>query len=101
MAEGTRQTLGFAQYTASTGVKSLADTPATGAKAPDGAYAFTMTVEVQNIRWRGDGTNPTAAIGILQKPTDPPLQYDGDIDKFRWIEAVAGAIINVQYFGMG
>jgi hypothetical protein len=98
MAEGLKKSLGYAQYTAAAGVRKFADTPATGAKAPDNAYECIITVEAQNIRWRDDAQNPTATVGMLLKPTDPPFSFEGDLDNFRWIEAVAGAIVNVSYY---
>jgi hypothetical protein len=108
MAEGVRRPLGYAKYTPAAGVRKLSDTPAVGIPAPDNAYYALIQCEGQSIRWRDDGGNPSATDGILMVATGAgtnalPGQgmYDGDLDKFRWIEAVAGAIVHVSYYGSG
>jgi hypothetical protein len=75
------------------GVKSL--TPPVG----DTAYSALIQAEGQAIRWRDDGTNPTAAVGMII-PVNGILEYDGDLAKFRYIEAVSGGIANVTYYGV-
>lgn len=107
MAEGLRKNLGYAKYAAGTNnvVRKCADTPSVGVKAPDGAYGMLIQVEAQNIRWRDDGTDPTATDGMLLQAGAAPTAdastvrlYDGDIDKFRWIEVAAGAIVHISYY---
>lgn len=114
MAEGVRKTLGYAKYGAGNNnvVRKCADTPggtgAVGAAAPGAAYGMLIQVESQAIRWRDDGGDPSAADGMLISPSSPsvgaasfPAMYEGDIDKFRWIEVSAGAIVHISYYGMG
>jgi hypothetical protein len=65
----------------------------------DTAYSALIQAEGQNIRWRDDGTDPTAAVGMILTP-NTVLEYDGDLNKIKFIEAVAGGILNVSYYGV-
>lgn len=62
-----------------------------------------VQTEVQDVRWRADGTNPTSSVGMLLK------QLNGDILKlttmkafqnFRVIATTGSPKVNVTYFGM-
>lgn len=52
------------------------------------------------VRWRDDGTAPTATVGNTLAPGDT-LQYDGDLSTIRLIEESASAKINVSYYFRG
>jgi hypothetical protein len=56
-----------------------------------------ITPLTQNVRWRDDGVNPTASVGmpLLAGVT---LQYDGDLTRLRFIETTASAELNVSYY---
>lgn len=56
-----------------------------------------ITPEVAGIRWRDDGTDPTATVG-MPLASGVTLQYDGDLTKIRFIQQTAGAIINISYY---
>jgi len=56
-----------------------------------------IIAETQGVRWRDDGTNPTASVG-MPLPVGVPLQYDGDLTKIRFIEQTAIAKLNVSYY---
>jgi len=53
--------------------------------------------EGASIRWRDDGVNPTAAIG-MPVSVGSILEYDGDLTKVRFIQQSAGAVLNVVYY---
>jgi hypothetical protein len=53
--------------------------------------------EAQAVRWRDDGTAPTASVG-MPLAVSQPLHYDGDLTKIRFIEQVSGAKINIAYY---
>lgn len=56
-----------------------------------------IVAETQNVRWRDDGTNPTASVG-MPLAVGVPLQYDGDLKGIRFIEQTAGARLNISYY---
>src|SRR5262245_6122539 len=100
MAEGPDKPLGISQYNAADTVAphGLAFGPGgTGNPVDARAGVAILVAEVQAIRWRDDGFSPTAAIGMLL-PVNTPFVYMGDLDKFQFINAVAGAILNVAYY---
>jgi hypothetical protein len=87
---------GYQQITVNT-----AKTLTVPTNAPDGLNArpvFALIVaEVAGVRWRDDGTAPTASVG-MPLAVGVPLQYDGDLTKIQFIQQSAGAIINVSYY---
>jgi len=89
---GTADSLGYQQATVNT---------ATGLTLPSNttpAYAL-ITIEAQAVRWRDDGTAPTAAVG-MPLAVGATLKYDANnINSLQFIGQVAGAIINVTYYG--
>ena len=53
--------------------------------------------EAQNVRWRDDGTDPTASVGMIIT-ADSILTFDGDLSKIKFIEVSATAKLNVSYY---
>lgn len=88
----SRHPVGFQQFAA--GSLAAAQALTVPAKA---RYAI-IQAEAQNVRWRDDGVAPTAAVGMVLAAGDDML-YTGQLSKFRAIAAVAGAILNVTYYG--
>lgn len=83
---------GYVQMTSMTTASAL-----TG--IPQQACRVVLQAEAQNVRWRNDGTAPTATVGNLIRTTDPPLVLDGiDLSKVQVIAATAGAILNVTFY---
>lgn len=107
-----RNSGGGEEWTSSDGVAYVKDGPRTGLgyqkitnlssavslTVPTGAHLALMRVETQDIRFRGDGVNPTATDGMLFKTTDGMFPYTGPLSQFRAIEVVAGAVLHVLYF---
>jgi hypothetical protein len=56
-----------------------------------------IVAETQGVRWRDDGTAPTASVG-MPLAVGVPLQYDGDLKGIRFIEQAASAKINISYY---
>lgn len=56
-----------------------------------------ITPEGQAVRWRDDGTAPTASVG-MPLAAGVTLQYDGDLTQIRFIEQLGGAKLNVTYY---
>lgn len=73
--------------------------PAAGAipAAQQGPSRCIIIPETQAVRWRDDGTAPTATVGY-PLAVGAELKYDGDLNKIRFIEQAASAKLNITYF---
>ncbi|UCH46493.1 MAG: hypothetical protein JSU95_10195 [Betaproteobacteria bacterium] len=56
-----------------------------------------IVAEGQSVRWRDDGIAPTATVG-MPLAVGATLNYDGDLNKIKFIETAASAKINVSYY---
>jgi hypothetical protein len=56
-----------------------------------------IIVEGQSVRYRDDGTNPTASVG-MPISIGSVFFYDGDLKAIRFIQTAATATINVSYY---
>lgn len=56
-----------------------------------------ITPETQGVRWRDDGTAPTASVG-MPLAAGVTLQYDGDLSKIKFIGQTASAKLNISYY---
>lgn len=65
---------------------------------PKAARAALIQAESQPVRWRDDGTAPTASAGMLLDAGET-LFYVGSLDALRFIEAQAPAVLNVSFYG--
>ena len=94
-----RLSFGYQQILALTGSTALTipTTQTDGAVGQRPALAL-LQAETQNIRWRDDGTAPTAAIGMLLIAGGDPYPFDGDLSRIRFIEVGATAKLNVSYY---
>lgn len=86
---GPRRPLGYEQITALSGSTALT--------VPAGARLAIIIVETKAVRWRDDGTAPTATVGMPQEVGDM-LFYTGDLAVIRFIEQAASAKLNVSYY---
>ena len=71
-------------------------TSSTALTVPATSKLALIQAETQNVRWRDDGTPPTAAIGMLLE-TGQILVYNGDLAAIRFIETTASASLNITY----
>jgi hypothetical protein len=69
--------------------------PVTGLKAMP--VQAVIICDTQGIRWRDDGTAPTASVG-MPIAVGTVFVYDGDLTKLRIIQQAATATINVAYY---
>lgn len=69
----------------------------TGLTIPAGARRCMIQAEASGIRWRDDGTNPTANVGMVL-PAAGILEYEGDLESVKLIGQTAGAVANVSYY---
>jgi hypothetical protein len=72
---------------------------ATALTVPAGSSIAVIGCTTQNVRWRDDGTSPTATVGMLIRTTDQPFIYRGDLGRLKFIEAAASASLEVAYYG--
>jgi hypothetical protein len=90
--------LGYAQLTsidASTLVSSATFGSAIAAGIPAGTQILLITPQTQAIRWRDDGTAPTATVGY-PLAVGQELRYTAHAQNaLRVISQVAGAAINI------
>ena len=72
-------------------------TTAVGLTVPPGAVGAIIVAEAQAVRWRDDGTAPTATVG-MPLAVAAALEYAGDLSAIKFIEQTAGAKLNVAYY---
>jgi hypothetical protein len=71
---------------------------ATALTIPTGASFCMITPETQAVRWRDDGTDPTAAVGY-PLAVGAELRFTaGQLTSLKFIEQAASAKINVCYY---
>jgi hypothetical protein len=56
-----------------------------------------IVAETQAVRWRDDGTAPTASVG-MPLPVLTEFLYDGDLTNIRFIQQTASAVLNISYY---
>ncbi len=81
-------------------ITSLSAATALTVPAPTNSVPATLALiqaETQSVRWRDDGTNPTASVGMVLAAGET-LPYTGDLTKLRFIETTASAKLNVSYY---
>lgn len=73
---------------------------AAGLTPPAGSDRALIQAVTQSVRWRDDGTSPTATVGMVLA-AGSTLEYDGDLSAFEAIETAASAELNVSYYTGG
>ena len=82
--------LGYQQVVGPASATSLPNIPA-------GATYALITPDTQGIRWRDDGTDPTATVG-MPVPAGTTLKYNGNLAAFRFIQTAATSTVNISYY---
>ncbi len=89
--------IGYQQITSLSSAANLT-VPTTDKNGMNQKPTFALIIcETQNVRWRDDGTSPTASVGMPLIPS-VPLQYDGDLSKIQFIEQAGSAKLNISYY---
>lgn len=60
-------------------------------------YAIIQNTGTAAVRWRDDGTAPTAAVGMFLA-AGSELDYVGDITRIQFIQVAAGAQLEVSLY---
>lgn len=88
--------LGYCQITSISAAKLLSSC---SGGIPAGANAVVLEAEAQAIRYRDDGTAPTATVG-MPIAVGGTIFYPGTLSTLRVIEQTSGAIVNVSFYRM-
>lgn len=67
---------------------------------PAGAVYAVLTAEAQAIRYRDDGVNPSATVGMPVAVGVTVQLEGGNLAAYRVISQALGAIVNVTYYGL-
>jgi hypothetical protein len=88
---------------AATGITGLIDaTLVSGGNILPTVHFIVIQVETQNVRWRDDGTDPTAAIGFLLAAGKTMIVHRPQFATFKLIEVAASTVVNAcAYSGEG
>lgn len=70
---------------------------ATGLTVPQGTTLAVIAPLTQGVRWRDDGTAPTASVG-MPIAAGAYFSYDGDLKSIKFIEQTASAELNISYY---
>ena len=90
--------MGLKSTTVCLGYQQITSLSASAAlTVPSGATLALIVPETQNVRWRDDGTAPTASVG-MPIFVGASLSYDGDLNRIRFIQQAASATLNVSYY---
>lgn len=73
---------------------------ATALTIPEGTSLAVCTVETQAVRWRDDGTNPTASVGMPLAVGDTLFYDSAKLAGLKFIEQTASAKVSVSYYGV-
>lgn len=95
---------GFQQFTSDTlnAAKAVSTELLTDKKAGNKANAawFSVFGSSGGIRYRDDGTAPTATVGLHIPAGLTPFLYQGDLHKVLFISSGGNAELNVEYIGV-
>ena len=89
---------GYQQITSLSAAASLT-VPASGA-VPGGSQApkyCLIIAEAQAVRWRDDGTAPTATVGY-PLAVGVEMKYEGNLKSIQFFEQAASAKLNITYY---
>jgi hypothetical protein len=91
-AQSGHPSVGYQQITSLASATNLIVPTATG-----GAVWALICVETANVRWRDDGTAPTASVG---QPVSAGqcFQYAGPLPSIQFIAQSGSPVVNVSYY---
>lgn len=91
VAEAPKKQVGYEQLT-------VAGTALGFASLPTGAVEAVIRVSTATLRWRGDGTDPTAALGNPQY-ADEEFRLVGGLERYKFIRTGStSAVLDVAYY---
>lgn len=72
---------------------------AKGLTVPSGATKALIIAQDQGVRWRDDGTDPSATVGMPLATGGSGLWYTADLSAIKFFEQAVSAKLNVSYYG--
>jgi hypothetical protein len=73
---------------------------AAGLTVPTNAAGAVITAESQGVRWRSDGTDPTASVGMpLASGASITFSTRAELLALKFIEQTTSAKLNIAYYG--
>lgn len=85
-------------YVSPLGYAQITPTVATGLTPPAQTNYAVIVCETFQCRWRDDGTDPTASVGMLL-PAGTYMTYTGNLKALKFIDTSAGACkVNISYY---
>lgn len=85
--------LGYVQLTSLSTATSFSST-----QIPAYSSFVMLQANTQNIRWRDDGTAPTASVGMVLVAGAAPLIYSGSIAALQFIYVTSGATLEASFY---
>lgn len=86
-------------YDKALGYQQITDvSSAVGLTIPAGTTRALIQAQTQPVRWRDDGTNPSATVGMTLS-VGSTLDYTGSLPAIKFIEVAASAVLNIAYYG--
>ena len=82
--------LGYQQITSLSSAISLT--------VPTGATLALIVIDSPAVRWRDDGTAPTASVGMLLTVGQSPFQYSGNLSSIQFIASSGSPILDISYY---
>lgn len=72
---------------------------AIGFTLPAGGCAMALVIpETQAVRWRDDGTDPTATVGMPLAVAQPIFFTAAQLSRVKFIEQTGSAKLNITYY---
>ena len=72
---------------------------AVGFTIPSGASVAVVVPQTQAVRWRDDGTDPSATVGMPIAVAERYVFDHAKLPKVKFFEQAASAVLNVSYYG--
>lgn len=91
--------IGFCQMTSLATAKAVTTANCTSGSAPtqNEHVIVQICAETQAVRYRSDGTAPTASVGI-PVPAGTCFQWSGDLRALQIIQVAASATVDLEFF---
>lgn len=87
---------GYEQITLTGAAEGLASVPSNFFEAND--YAIEIDIETDDVRYRVDGTNPTASVGMRLTKDEHRVFGNINLTNIKFIKVTNDAKVNVHYY---